>query len=153
MFGCCGVSNRGQTIPQGCVNQTNVRQNETISMNPTDTYENATAPPLDALVVGGTNLNDISTQMQLQTDEELRRNEELYAQQLLQQNQLSQIVDTKHQGTLAKMRQMTQFAETDKQNRSTQGILDQAKKAELEALKKHHQEALLPDDPQKKTLI
>lgn len=112
-----------------------------------------TAPPLDAVVVDGTNLSDITTQMQLQTDESLRRNEELYAQQLLRQNQLSQIVDAKHQGTMAQMRQMTQFAETDKQNRSTQGILDQARQAELEALQKRHQDALLPGNTQKKTPI
>ena len=112
-----------------------------------------TAPPLDAVFVGGPNLSHITTQLQLQTDAVLRRNEELYAQQLFQQNQLSQIVETKHQGTMAQMRQMTQFAETDKQNRSTQGILDQARHAELEALQKRHQDALLSGVTQKKTPI
>jgi len=112
-----------------------------------------TAPPLDAVFVGGPNLSHITTQLQLQTDAVLRRNEELYAQQLFQQNQLSQIVETKHQGTMAQMRQMTQFAETDKQNRSTQGILDQARHAELEALQKRHQDALMPGVTQKKTPI
>jgi len=112
-----------------------------------------TAPPLDAVFVEGPNLSHITTQLQLQTDAVLRRNEELYAQQLFQQNQLSQIVETKHQGTMAQMRQMTQFAETDKQNRSTQGILDQARHAELEALQKRHQDALLSGVTQKKTPI
>ena len=112
-----------------------------------------TAPPLDAVFVGGPNLSHITTQLQLQTDAVLRRNEELYAQQLFQQNQLSQIVETKHQGTMAQMRQMTQFAETDNQNRSTQGILDQARHAELEALQKRHQDALLSGVTQKKTPI
>ena len=112
-----------------------------------------TAPPLDAAFVGGPNLSHITTQLQLQTDAVLRRNEELYAQQLFQQNQLSQIVETKHQGTMAQMRQMTQFAETDNQNRSTQGILDQARHAELEALQKRHQDALLSGVTQKKMPI
>jgi len=112
-----------------------------------------TAPPLDAVFVEGPNLSHITTQLQLQTDAVLRRNEELYAQQLFQQNQLSQIVETKHQGTMAQMRQMTQFAETDNQNRSTQGILDQARHAELEALQKRHQDALLSGVTQKKTPI
>lgn len=102
------------------------------------------------MIVGGTNLSDITTQMQMQTDAALRRNEELYAQQLLRQNQLAQVVDTKHQGTMAQMRQMTQFAETDKQNRSTEDILNQARQAELEALQKRHQDACLSGETKKK---
>ena len=105
------------------------------------------------IAAGNTNLSDITEQMKLQSDEEVKRNEEQYAEQQLRENLLSQIKDAKHQGTLAQMQQITQFAETDKKNRSTQAILDQAKQAELEALKKRHQDALLPGDTQKKIPI
>ena len=111
------------------------------------------APPLDAVAVGNTNLRDITEQMKLQTEEALRRNEEIYAQQLFRKNQLSQIEEAKYQGTLAQMQQITQFAETDKKNRSTEAILDQAKQAELEALQNRHLEAVSTGDTQKKMPI
>ena len=68
----------------------------------------------------------------------------------MRQNQLSQNKDVTHKGTLTKIRQLKQFAETDKKSRSTLSILDQAKQAELEALQKRHQDALLPGDTRQK---
>ena len=128
-------------------------QNKELETNIVGTQPEISAPQLEAVAVGDTTLREIKEQMNLQTEEALRRNEELYTKQLLRGNQLSQIEEAKYQGTLAQMQQITQFAETDKKNRSTEAILDQAKQAELEALKKRHQDALSTDDTQKKTPI
>ena len=128
-------------------------QNKELETNIVGTQPDISAPPLEVEAIGNTTLREIKEQMNLQTEESLIRNEELYTKQLLRKNQLSQIEEAKYQGTLAQMQQITQFAETDKKNRSTEAILNQAKQTELEALQKRHQEATLPGNTQKKMPI
>ena len=137
------------------------QNNDDLKNNEPQTF-GASAPPMAIAVsnldgtttnYGGIDFSGIVNKIDAETDQKLKSNEARYAAQIKNDMGLQSIADATHRSTITQLRQKTQFAETDKKNRSTQAILDQAKYAELEALKKRHQDALSTDDTQKKTPI